>query len=68
MVNFKNLFSIILGCWRKEYKEGKIQAFSGNGLRSDKDAGTVKYISKTPSFLPGERFYISGVVHSTNVR
>ena len=24
--------------WRKEYKEGKLQSFSGNGRMSDKDA------------------------------
>ncbi len=28
----------MLGRWRKEYKEGKLQAFPGNGRMSDKDA------------------------------
>ena len=32
----------MLGRWRKEYKEGKIQAFPGNGKMSDKDAEIAK--------------------------
>ena len=28
--------------WRKEYKEGKLQAFPGNGRMSDKDAEIAK--------------------------
>ena len=29
---------VMLWRWRKEYKEGKLQSFSGNGRMSDKDA------------------------------
>ena len=45
---------VMLWSWRKEYKEGKLQSFSGNGRMSDKDAEIAR-LRQENRRLPAER-------------